>query len=222
MINRHFLFIVLFFGCATMLSASTLVWDRTEVNLDMGPDQKDIRTTCTGTNIGAEAVRIARIKTACGCTGSSVDKKIIGPGESTTIIATFNKGARQGLNRKKLQVFIDDHEQPVASLTLNVNIPTLIKAVPQLIYWNSTSSKTPRRVGISLEEKYVDEIERIEYDQSQLIVTEEPGAPDSDENFVLVIEPKDYEKNYRGSITIYATGSDGRKANTRLHTFVQP
>jgi len=188
----------------------------------MEPDQEEARAIYTVTNEGEKAVRIARVKTSCGCTGTILNKKIIEPGESTEIIGTFHKGKRQGLNRNKLQVFLDSQPEAVATLLMNVQIPTLIEALPQIVYWNSQSSKSERRVRLTLDERYIDEILRIDYDHAQLKVTEAPGDPKTGVDRVLVVEPKDYSTLYRGTITIFGSGPDGRKAETRVHAFVQP
>lgn len=207
---------------APTLGASTLVWDTTEAHIEMKPDQEEARATYTLTNEGEKTVRIARIKASCGCTGSIVDKKIIEPGESSEIIGTFHKGKRQGLNRNKLQVFLDSQPDAVATLSMNVQIPTLIEAMPQIVYWSKDSAKSPRRVHLTLDERYIDEIQRIDYDRSKLSVTEETGDPNTETDRVLVVEPKDYDTLYRGTITIYGSGPDGRKMDTRVHAFVQP
>jgi hypothetical protein len=188
----------------------------------MEPEQEQARATFTVKNEGDKTVRIARIKTSCGCTGSILDKKIIEPGESTEIIATFNKGKRQGLNRNRLQVFLDSEPDAVVTLLMNVEIPTLIEAMPQIVYWSPDSSKTERRVRLTLDKHYMNEIVRIDYDHAQLKVTEEPGDPEQGIERVLVVEPKDYSTLYRGTITIFGSGPDGRKAETRVHAFVQP
>ena len=203
------------------LCASTLVWDATEAHIEMQPDQEEARASFTVTNEGEKTVRIARIKASCGCTGSIVDKKIIEPGESSEIIGTFHKGKRQGLNRNKLQVFLDSQPDAVATLKMNVQIPTLIEATPQIVYWSKDSAKSARRIHLSLDERYVDEILRVDYDRSKLRVTEEPGDPKTKTDRVLVVEPKDYDTLYRGTITVYGSGPDGRKADTRVHAFVQ-
>lgn len=220
---KQFLTIVAFTALFSLaLDASTLVWDTTEAHIEMEPDQEEVRTTYTVTNQGEKTIRIARIKASCGCTGSIVDKKIIGPGESSAIVATFHKGKRQGLNRNKLQVYLDSQPEPVATLLMNVQIPTLIEAMPQIVYWNSESSRSARRVRLSLDERYINEILRIDYDRSALSVTEEPGDPKIEADRVLLIVPKDYNSPYRGTITIYGSGPNGRKADTRVHAFVQP
>ncbi|MGZ0656898.1 DUF1573 domain-containing protein [Coraliomargarita sp. W4R53] len=222
MFSRYTLISLLFVSYASLLSASSLVWDTVEAHIDMEPDQEQARAIFTVTNEGEKTVRIARVKTSCGCTGSILNKKIIQPGESTEIVATFNKGKRQGLNRNRLQIFLDSEPDPVVTLLMNVQIPTLIEAMPQIVYWSPTSSKSERRVRITLDKQYIDEILRIDYDHAQLNVTEEPGDPEKDTDRVLVVEPKDYSTLYRGTITIFGSGPDGRKAETRVHVFVQP
>ncbi|WPJ94040.1 DUF1573 domain-containing protein [Coraliomargarita algicola] len=222
MFSRFILISLLLSSCASLLNASSLVWDSTEAHVKMEPEQEQARATFTVTNEGEKTVRIARIKTSCGCTGSILDKKIIKPGETTEIIATFNKGKRQGLNRNRLQVFIDSQAEAVVTLAMNVEIPTLIKAAPQIVYWSPSSSKTERRVQLSLDEQYMDSIQSIDYDESRLTITEEPGDANKGIDRVLVIEPKDYSTLYRGTITVYGSGPNNRKAETRIHTFVQP
>jgi hypothetical protein len=222
MLLRFTLSILLFAGFASSVSASTLVWDTTEAHIEMEPDQEEARAVYTVTNEGDKTVRIARVKTSCGCTGTILNKKIIGPGESTEIIGTFHKGKRQGLNRNRLQVFLDSQPEAVATLLMNVQIPTLIEAMPQIVYWNAQSSKSERRVRLNLDERYINEILEIDYDRTQLSLTEEAGDPKTKTDRFLVIEPKSYDTLYRGTITIYGSGPDGRKAETRVHAFVQP
>jgi hypothetical protein len=201
--------------------AATLEWDQTEANLEMTPEQEEIRATFTVTNNGDETVRISRIKTSCGCTGSVVDRKILEPGESTGITGTFNKGKRQGLNRNRLEVFIDGQAESVATLFMNVQIPTLIEVMPRIIYWNQRSAKTPRRIAVNLDGRYLDEILRIDYDQTKLEIIEKED-PQGQATVLLEIAPKSYEASYRGSITVYGQGPDGRTGEARIHAFVQP
>lgn len=222
MLPRITLFSLLVASCASYLHASTLAWDQTEAHIEMEPDQEEVRATFTVTNKGEKAVRIARVKTSCGCTGSILNKKIVPPGESTEIVATFNKGKRQGLNRNRLEVFLDSQADAIVTLKLNVQIPTLIEAMPQIVYWSPESSKTARRVRLTMDERYIDEILGIDYDRSQLTVIQEPGDPEKEEDLVLIVEPKNFTTLYRGTITIYGSGAGGRKVDTRVHAFVQP
>jgi hypothetical protein len=203
------------------LHGSTLSWDRTEVDLEMKPDQKEIRASFNVTNKGEDRIRIARVKTSCGCTGSVIDRKILNPGDSTEIVATFNKGKRQGLNRLQLDVFIDSQPDAVATLRMNVQIPKLIEAMPQIVYWTPSSAETARQVTLTLDKRYVQKIEAIEYDRRKLEVAEE-ADPSGKASRILRIKPKSFDTLYRGTITIKAEGRDGRKEETKVMALIQP
>lgn len=201
--------------------ASRLEWNQTEARIEMDPGQEEARAEFVVTNKGDETVRIARVKTSCGCTSSILKQKIIKPGETTTITGTFNKGKRQGLNHNKLEVFLDDQPEAVATLHMVVQVPKLVDAQPQIVYWNPTTSKTERHIRIKLDKRYVNEISSIEYDHSLLTITEEVDA-DGRVDRILHILPKSFEKQTRETVVIKARGADGMKAEARLHIFVQP
>ena len=201
--------------------ASRLEWNQTEARLELKPAQEEAQAEFVVTNKGDETVRIARVKTSCGCTSSILDQKIINPGESTTITATFNKGKRQGLNHNKLEVFLDDQADAVAILHMIVQVPKLVDAQPQIVYWNPSTSRTERHIRITLDKRYVSEITSIEYDHATLTIRAEPD-PDGRADRILHILPKSFETQIRESVLIHARGADGMKAEARLHIFVQP
>ena len=202
-------------------NASRLEWNQTEARIELKPDQEEAQTEFVVTNKGDETVRIARVRTSCGCTSSILNKKIINPGESTTITAIFNKGKRQGLNHNKLEVFLDDQTDPVAKLHMIVQVPKLVDSQPQIVYWNPSTARSERRVRIKLDKRYVSEITSIEYDRSTLTITAE-SDPDGRVDRILRILPKSFETQIRESVLIHARGADGMKAEARLHIFVQP
>ena len=222
MLTRSTLIAVFFTAYASFLNASTLVWDQTEVRIEMGPDEEEARASFKVTNKGEKVVRIGRVKSNCGCTDTILNKKILPPGESAEIVAIFSKGRRQGLNRNRLQVYIDSQTDAVVTLKMNVRIPDLIEARPQIVYWKPESSKSYRHVSLIMDERYIDQILQIDYDRSRLTVTQESGNLKNNNAILLKVKPKDFSKLYRGTITVYGGGPDGRKAETRVHAFVQP
>ena len=222
MLMRSILFVFPLIACASFLDASTLVWDHTEVRIKMGPDEKEARASFKVTNEGEKVVRIARVKSNCGCTNTILNKKILPPGESAEIVAIFSKGKRQGLNRNRLQVYLDSQVDALVTLKMNVQIPALIEAQPQIVFWKPESSKTPRPVHLLIDERHIDQILQIDYDRSRLTVTTESDDPKNNGPIVFKVEPKDFSKLFRGTITVYAGGPNGRKAETRVHAFVQP
>ena len=222
MLTRSTLIAVFFTAYASFLNASTLVWDQTEVRIEMGPDEEEARASFKVTNKGEKVVRIGRVKSNCGCTDTILNKKILPPGESAEIVAIFSKGRRQGLNRNRLQVYIDSQTDAVVTLKMHVRIADLIEARPQIVYWKPESSKSYRHVSLIMDERYIDQILQIDYDRSRLTVTQESGNLKNNNAILLTVKTKDFSKLYRGTITVYGGGPDGRKAETRVHAFVQP
>ena len=213
--------ILLYLNCSAVLSATELEWDRTEIRLELAPHEEEARAVFTVTNRSHKSVRIAKIKTNCGCTGSIIDKKIIEPGGSTRITGTFHKGKRQGTNHNKLEVFLDSQAEAVATLHMIVTIPTLVDAQPGIVYWKPDSNKTERSVRISLDKRYVDTISKIDYNHKRLTLIEE-ADPSGKADRILKIIPKNFSSLQRDTIVVSAHGKDGQRGEARIHVFVQP
>ena len=201
--------------------AFELEWDQTEAKVELNPGEKEAQARFVVTNKGEETVQIDRIKTSCGCTGSILDKKTIKPGESATIIGTFNKGNRPGLNRNRLQVFIKGQPEPAETLHMVVQVPRLIDVEPSIVYWNRSTSKTERQVRIKLNTKYVNTVSAIDYDPELIVVTEKED-PDDTTCRILTILPKSFDARLRCAIKIKATGENNFVTETKLQVFVQP
>lgn len=213
---------IFLFALTTLsVSAAQLKFDRLEATIDLEPGQEEAKAVFNVTNEGAQSVRIARIKTSCGCTGSILDRKIIEPGESTEIVATFNKGKRRGSNTNRLEVFLDSEPDSVATLKMTVNIPELISAQPEIVYWNASATKSSRTVKIVLDKRYLQKISGVDFDASFLEVTKETD-PDGRSDLILEIAPKSYSEQIRQTITVSGTGKEGLQAEARIHVFVQP
>ncbi len=118
-------------------------------------------------------------------------------------------------------MFLDNQPDAVATLHMIVQVPKLVDAQPNLVYWNPSTSKTERHIRITLDKRYVSEISSIEYDHSVLTITEE-ADPDSKADRILHIMPKSFKTQTRETVLVKARGKDGMKAEARLHIFVQP
>ena len=201
--------------------AYALEWDQTKVEVELKPDETEAKAEFVVTNKGEKTVHIDRIKTSCGCTGSILDQKSLKPGESTTIIGTFKKGNRQGLNHNRLQVFLKGQAEPVETLHMLVQVPRLIDANPSIVYWNRSSVKTERKVQIKLNTLYLSEISSIDYDPELISVTENDD-PSGNFDRILTILPKSFDRQLRHTVLIKAVGKDDLTAEKRLQVFVQP
>ncbi|MEM8867678.1 MAG: DUF1573 domain-containing protein [Verrucomicrobiota bacterium] len=219
----HLLFVttVLSICLQSSLHAAKLEWDRTETRIEMKPDEESVRTSFTVTNQGEDTLRIADVKTSCGCTGSVLNQRIMKPGESVEIIATFNKGKRSGLNHNKLRVYLDSEPDPVVTLHMIVNIPKLVDAQPMILYWNKQSSQSERTVRITLDKRYVEEITDVQFNRELFDIIQE-ADPNGQADLILKIKPKSFTSMVRETILVSAKGADGETGEARVHTFVQP
>ena len=213
--------VLAFFSFAQSSRAYELEWDRTRVEIELKPGETEAKAEFVVTNKGEKTLSIDQIKTSCGCTGSILNQKEIKPGESATIIGTFKKGGRQGLNHNQLQVFLKGEAEPVETLHMVVQVPRLIHINPFILYWNKSSDKTERQVQIKLDTRYLSEISNIEYDP-ELLVINEKDDPSGNFDRILTILPKSFDKQLRHIVLIKATGEDNLTAEMKLQVFVQP
>ena len=212
---------VLAFFLAQFSYAYELEWDQTKVEIELKPDETEAKAEFIVTNKGERKLSIDRVKTSCGCTGSILNQKDLEPGESTTIIGTFKKGNRLGLNHNRLQVFLKDQIEPVATLHMIVRVPRLIQASPSILYWNKSSTKTERQVQIKLDDQYLSEISNIEYDPELISISETDDSSDNSSR-ILTILPKSFDKPLRHTVLIKAASKNGLTAEMKLQVFVNP
>lgn len=106
------------------------------------------------TNQGKEAITITRFESECSCMAiESLDKKLrIGPGESGTLRAHFQKGTLTGTADKTVRVWLegDPADKPSTILKLRVHIPELISIEPKTARWELKGNNQPITVTIKL------------------------------------------------------------------------
>ena len=82
-------------------------WDSQEYDFGAIPQNLSAEAEFVFTNISDEPVIISKVKSSCGCTVTGYDKKPVLPGESSTIMATYN-AKKLGAFRKTLRVTTND------------------------------------------------------------------------------------------------------------------
>ncbi len=76
------------------------------------------KTTFVLKNTGKSDLIIRKTKATCGCTIVQPEKKVIKPGETTVIKATFNSRGRKGKQTKNITVTTNDPNNPVTTLKI--------------------------------------------------------------------------------------------------------
>jgi hypothetical protein len=104
------------------LESETIKWKSTDINLGDISHGKPVDIYFEFTNNSDKPVIITNVQASCGCTVASYDKMPIGPGEKSSIKATFNAAA-VGSFKKTLTVTTSADPSPVVlSFSGNVSV----------------------------------------------------------------------------------------------------
>lgn len=76
------------------------------------------------TNAGKSDLIIRKITSSCGCTAVSPKEKVIHPGQSSSINATFSAGTRKGNQNKTITVITNDPKSPTVILRVKGEVET--------------------------------------------------------------------------------------------------
>lgn len=88
-------------------------------------------------NVGTGTLEISNVKSSCGCTVAELAKKSLGPGEETTIAATFNLAGKSGPQSKIISVSSNDPDVPVYKLELKGIAVAAIAVEPAFINYGN-------------------------------------------------------------------------------------
>jgi len=86
-------------------------------------------------NAGTDSLRIQNVRSSCGCTVPSIEKRVLGPGETTQLTAIFNSGGYSGSVTKQIYVYSNDMESPVFNLSIHVDVRMDIEVRPPQLYF---------------------------------------------------------------------------------------
>lgn len=134
------------------LGGSALVFEETDIQLEAGLLDEGVEAVFHFENTGEEPVRIARIRSSCGCTVPTLAKRLYEPGESGEIRAKFTFGGRSGEQRKAVQVYTDEARAEPIRLSLSTEIPEWAEREPPLLLWRTGEERRAKTARIRLHE----------------------------------------------------------------------
>jgi len=76
-------------------------------------------------NESKKVLTIKDVNTSCGCAVSQVEKKVLKPGEATTIEVQFNSRGYSGEIKQYIYVYTDDLDNPVARFIIKASVAKL-------------------------------------------------------------------------------------------------
>ena len=111
--NRAILSLLALLGTLSFAQAqSALRWDSKTLEFHPAASEKTVRAEFGFTNTAPQPVVIGAVKSSCGCTTVSLDKKVYAPGEKGRITGVFTPGRRQGVLTKAISVSVKGESKP--------------------------------------------------------------------------------------------------------------
>lgn len=113
-------------GCATVgKSAAARRMAREDANTwDFGTlkEGTQAKHTFILTNETKKPLNITSVNTSCGCTVSEADKRLLAPGESTQITATFNSKGYSGTVRQYIYIGTDNPQEAIIKFVITAEV----------------------------------------------------------------------------------------------------
>jgi hypothetical protein len=88
----------------------------------------------TFTNTGGGDLLLHKTKASCGCTASEPAKKLLKPGESSSIKVTFNStGKHDGDQSQSVTIYTNDPTEPTVYITIKAKVDSKKEVAPNLL-----------------------------------------------------------------------------------------
>jgi hypothetical protein len=101
-------------------------------------------------NNGDVPLSIKSIRPSCGCTAAQASSRVIQPGKTSEIKATFNSANFFGVIHKTIAVESDDPKVPVSTLSLNGSVIEEITINPRQINLGVLKSGSAKEIALSV------------------------------------------------------------------------
>ena len=106
--------------------ASAPVASFNEETHEFGDINEGDKVECVFTlkNLGKRDLIIRNVKTSCGCTAVTPEKKVVTANESVPLKVVFNSKGKRGRQNKAITVITNDPKNPTTILRISTNVKT--------------------------------------------------------------------------------------------------
>ncbi|MCC5834066.1 MAG: DUF1573 domain-containing protein [Opitutales bacterium] len=212
MLRRLFstIFFCLTIFCSTALAV--LEFERDRIELDAGWDDQSVDVAFPFENTGSKPIRIQNVRTSCGCTAATPEKRVYQPGESGSISANFTVGNRQGVQRNRITVQTDEASY---GLEMVVNVPVAWQLRNRVLVWREHEKSQTRSAELVVHDPSIVVVDlHTPSDSAWTVSIQRPSADEP----VWLIEatPEFYESQRRESLGLRMIREDGSEINGSL------
>ena len=186
-----------------------MTWEEKEIKVEALPTQAAAEVKFSFRNSGSHLLKITSVKTSCGCTTAALEKSSYAPGESGTILVTFDFGNRRGPQEKTIVVQTDDRTAAETTLLLTVNIPTVLEITPNFLSWRLGEESTPKTSIVKINPASGIRSLAVESSDEAVSATVEPVKPGLE--YILRVTPANTKVRNTVTLTLRATASNTAK-----------
>lgn len=134
------LFLVSFMQVDLAGAAARLQVDQLDFDFQSIYRGSEARHTFEISNSGDMELQITNVRSSCGCTVPSIEKRKLAPGEKTKLTAVFDSGRFRGSVTKNIYVYSNDEENPITKLSIHADIIQDLQVTPASIYFAGLKS----------------------------------------------------------------------------------
>lgn len=216
MLSKTFLAAVLALACTSFSASAALEWEKPIQELQRTPDDKFAVAHYAFKNSGTAPVTIKAVRTSCGCTTASLDKKTYQPGEGGEIVVTYSFHGQTGQLRKLVTVITDDQPQPTV-LDLRVMVAEPLTIRPTFVYWRVGDPPEPKTVALTGNANV--KVKNVVSSNPRLIASLETVKPGQD--YVVTVKPLDTTTKEAGEITVATDFPAEAPRNYTIHVRIK-
>ena len=199
----------------------------TPTTFDFGRmNQNDSRSTeIVIKNVGTDSLHIHNIIAACGCTVTSLQTRVIGPGKSTVLGIHFDSKKLSGHQNKTVIIESDDPENPQFDIAITADVHLPIQTNPQKHFLSNRriplGEQWSEQITFSTEDVPELQIEALEYNTEVLSVQIENGIDGDSQASIMTVATQQIQDTADASALAGAADlPDSMVADTTLQQIV--
>ena len=196
-----------------------LRWAETTIERQARAGGEAVEVVFRFRNQGTAAATLQPVDSSCGCTTAVPAKAAWAPGEAGELRVRFDVGERTGPQEKTLRVRTVEEPWLVTTLTLRVDIRSMLDASPRLLVWAVGEAPRAKTARVRLEPGATLTMSAPEGDADAF--TFSLGEPEPDGGRVLSILPQATAAWKTQKVDLVATDARGRHTVVLVHARVR-
>ena len=117
---------------------SILLFKETTVSTGHILDTESVPVKFEFKNTGSEDLEIQLIKPSCGCTVPDMEQTVYKPGESGTMVVTFDPSGKKGALSRQITIYTNSETKPVHTINLHSFVKPVILTEPRILAFDLT------------------------------------------------------------------------------------